>query len=89
MRTDEEMRELWLPKMRAGRFRFVLKFGILGWGVPLGIFMGVLNYLLSTNGLRLSTALVYSLIIGGIVGGTSYGIFLWYYIRRRYRLPAD
>ena len=86
MRTDEEMRELLLPRMKGGAVRFVLKRGIL-FAVLWAFGETVIEYLFGANRMRVPTALVWIPILA-IAFGTSYGIFTWYYLRRRYRISS-
>ncbi len=87
MRTDEEMRELLLPLMHGGMFQFVLMRGI-PFGVLLASGEALAQYLLGANAMRISTALVFFPILA-IVSGTGFGIFNWYYLRRRYRITFE
>jgi hypothetical protein len=86
MRTDEEMRELLLPMMKGGAVRFVLNRAIV-FGVLWAFGETVIEYLFGTNRMRVVTALVWIPILA-IVFGTALGIFNWYYLRRRYKIPS-
>jgi hypothetical protein len=84
MRTDKEMRELLRPTLKGGMIRFVLTRGIL-FGVFLALGEALIHYLFGTNSMTVSTTLIFFPIYA-IVTGTGYGIFSWYYLRRRYRI---
>ena len=86
MRTDEEMRELLFPLMKGGKLQFVLKRGI-PFGVLLAFGEALIQYFFGTNHIKVSTALIFFPILA-IVFGTGYGIFNWYYLRRRYRITS-
>ena len=87
MRTDEEMRELWFPLMKGGKLQFVLKRGI-PFGLLLACGEALVQCFFGANHMKVSTALVVFPILA-IVSGTMYGIFNWYYLRRRYRITFE
>ncbi|MGO2331885.1 hypothetical protein [Pseudoalteromonas sp. 120-MNA-CIBAN-0494] len=63
-----------------GKWQYVVKHGVLGWGVLTAILYTGLMYLTSSSPL-LQTLLI-SLVLFGL-GGIFWGLFMWYFINRR------
>jgi len=69
----EEARQNWLSKVKDGRNAFVLKTGILRWGVP----VNVPTLMIFARKMGLASGIMYFLVFT-IVSGTAFGLAVWY-----------
>jgi hypothetical protein len=77
--TREESREYWLPRMKEGRFRFVLKNGIFRFGAPASLG----SFAIAPNSFaRAITIYMAMTIVLGSIGG----LLLWHINRWRFAL---
>ncbi len=63
-----------------GKWQYVVKYGVLGWGVLTAIFYTGFMYF--TNSSPLLKTLLTSLVAFGF-GGVFWGLFTWHFINRR------
>ena len=71
----------WETTRKLGRNRYVVRNGIIGWGIPVGIFMTLLN--IWQHGFSVA-----SIVIAGIIwpiGGYVFGLITWAISERRYQ----
>ncbi|HEX4415546.1 MAG TPA: hypothetical protein VH107_18080 [Lacipirellulaceae bacterium] len=78
--------EKWPKLKKLGRKQFILRYGVLGWGVPVAI-----GFALSTSYGQGWSELLITLIIALILfplGGILFGRFLWFWLERKNAPPA-
>lgn len=78
----EEARKNWLLKMKAGRNAYVLRNGILRWGIPVNI----PTFVIFERAKGVPSAIVYFLAFT-LVSGIAFGLSVWY--ANCWLYPAD
>ncbi len=76
----------WSKIKRIGMFKYIIKYGILFWGMPLGALIGLISEV-SSNGIESMSTLLFSSIGGALYGiliGIIYGACSWFYNQRKY-----
>jgi len=81
--TLAEGHEYWGQKMKDGRIAFVLRFGILQWGIAVGIVTA--SEAIFLLGLSVPQAMLFFLFMT-LVGGSMCGFLFWYLIRWRFSI---
>lgn len=81
--TQEQFFERWSLIRRKGERHFVLTRGVLMWGVPLGVTLGLIN-LHHLSGLDFGIFMIIQLGVSCIIG-LPYGWIMWEKGERRYR----
>jgi hypothetical protein len=84
--TPEETRAYWKRLMKNGRARFVVETGILRYAGPFTI--GALLIPQVLLGRSTTLRVIVESMLFAVVVGTAYGLFAWYYFRRKYRITS-
>jgi hypothetical protein len=77
--------EKWPKFQKLGRKQFILRYGVLGWGVPVAIAFSV-NMALEQGWNTFLFNLIPSLIIFPLAG-ILFGRFLWFFLEKRISAP--
>ncbi len=86
MTTKQEQFAKWAITRKKGMLRFVLLYGVLGWGLITAVLYSILMWLFSDIGLH--RILPLSLLIFP-VGGVLWGCIMWWLSERGYRAHAS
>ena len=60
-----------------GRKAFIIKFGILGWGIPCALLTTAWDWYFGLPVSELGVSLAIRLVLFGIVGGIAFGAAMW------------
>ena len=71
----------WETTRKLGRGRYVLRYGIAGWAIPVGVFLTGID--IWQHGFSLSKIIIAAIIWP--VGGYFFGMIVWSSSERRYR----
>jgi hypothetical protein len=71
----------WERIRKAGRSSYIVKYGVLGWGIPVAILTTLMDWLQGTPVTELAVALAIRLPLFAI-GGIAFGAFLWAFQER-------
>lgn len=64
---------------KSGRKAYIIKFGILGWGIPVALAVTGLDWYQGTPVNELAVPLAIRLVLFGLVGGVAFGAAMWKY----------
>jgi hypothetical protein len=56
---------------------FIVKYGILGWGIPVALAVTVWDWISGTPVTDLAVPLAIRLVLFGLLGGIAFGAFMW------------
>ncbi|MBU3107729.1 hypothetical protein [Clostridium gasigenes] len=65
-----------------GRKNYILKYGIVGWGIPTTIIVSILKLLFNSETQALRSFII-NLLIFPLVGGTLFGLIMWEFVRKK------
>lgn len=78
--TIEYKEKTWSDISEEGMIKYIIKQGIIGWGIPVGIFSFMILTLLNYNQISFTNILLLALKNIGIfsIGGVFYGLIMWF-----------
>lgn len=80
--SKERTLQRWEATRKAGRLSYIVKYGVLGWGIPVAIATTVIDGFQGTPVSELGVALAIRLVLFGIVGGLGFGTVMWKFSER-------
>lgn len=67
----------WEATHKAGRRAFIIKHGILGWGIPVAIALTLWDWYSGIPADQHGFRLALGIVLFGLVGGTAFGAAMW------------
>lgn len=74
---SEKNVQRWEATRKSGRKAYIVKSGILGWGIPVAIAVTGLDWYHGTPLNELAVPFAIRLILFGLVGGIAFGAVMW------------
>lgn len=84
--SSEATAQRWERLRQQGRKSYIIKYGILGWGIPVALAVTGLDWYHGTPAIDLAVPLAIRLVLFGILGGLAFGASMWKfneYLRNR------
>jgi hypothetical protein len=78
----------WETTRKSGRKAYIVKFGILGWGIPVAIAVTGLDWYHGTPLSDLAVPFLIRLVLFGLVGGIAFGAAMWKFSEWMYAKAA-
>jgi hypothetical protein len=75
--TSEKNAQRWDATRKSGRKAYIVKSGILGWGIPVAIAVTALDWYHGTPLNELAVPFAIRLVLFGLVGGIAFGAAMW------------
>lgn len=72
---------------KSARKAFIIKVGILGWGVPVALAVTAYDWYQGTPVNELAVPLAIRLVLFGLVGGIAFGAVMWKFSQRAAAKP--
>ena len=73
----------WEDIRNKGKRKYIIKYGLIFWGIPMAILVSLLQYL-SVGKLNVIMNVIISIIVF-LLGGLLYGLIMWTYLEKRYK----
>ncbi|MFO1096064.1 MAG: hypothetical protein U0992_22575 [Planctomycetaceae bacterium] len=67
----------WESIRKHGRRAYIIKFGILGWGIPVSLVLTIWDWYRGLPVSELAVPLALRLVLFGIIGGIAFGACMW------------
>ena len=76
----------WEIMRKLGKRKYIIKYGIFFWGIPMAILGILLQYFFQSTYRNSQTIIinVFLTIIIFLLGGLLYGLFMWTYLEKQY-----
>jgi hypothetical protein len=76
-KSSEANVKRWQATRESGRKAYIVKAGILGWGIPVALAVTGLDWYQGTPISELGVPLAIRLVLFGLVGGIAFGAVMW------------
>ena len=93
MSKEQRQKQNWEKLRGKGLFRFILEIGILKFGIPTTVLTQSIVYFLefgfTSSGIGgLFTGIkIFTYLISILIGGVTFGFFVWFWAERKYQKP--
>lgn len=83
--SKEPYQENWETYRGKGKWKFILAYGVIGWGLGVAVLMSLLEVGIGLFDGSIDWGLIGTYFIGFPISGTVFGLWYWWFNEKKYR----